>query len=55
MALIENIANYRRRRRSFAALNAMSNWQLEDVGLCRADLEKMYRYAARRSSQPTDA
>ena len=40
MALLQNIVDRSRRNRSAADLGSMSDRQLEDLGLCRADIRQ---------------
>lgn len=40
MAILNSIIDRSRRNRALACLKRMSNRELEDVGVCRADLEK---------------
>ncbi len=40
MALFSNILDRRSRNRSFADLGSMTDRQLEDLGLCRADIRQ---------------
>ncbi|MBW7921181.1 MAG: DUF1127 domain-containing protein [Rubellimicrobium sp.] len=45
-ALAERVARYRAYRSTFAELTALSDRELEDLGICRADIHRISQEAA---------
>ena len=55
MAYFQDIITRSHKRHSLAKLNALSDWQLEDVGMCRADVSKAHGPSSKLVSQPKEA